>query len=136
MPVKPASAYDLIDKAVSNGVSLLQVADNIPLENLAIDELKKLISYAQEKKVSIEFGSRGLTPEHTIKCLETAEFLNSPILRMVIDRQGYEPDLMTIISIIKDLLPEFKSRNISLAIENHDRFKAREFEKIVRGGRK
>jgi 3-oxoisoapionate decarboxylase len=131
MPVKPASAYDLIDKAVSNGVKLLQIADNLPLETLTIDELAKLNGYALEKKVSIEFGGKGLTPDHTFKCLETAVFLNSPILRMVVDRQGYEPDIMTIISIIKDLLPEFKSRNISLAIENHDRFKAREFEKII-----
>ena len=50
---------------------------------------------------------------------------------MVIDSKGFVPDLKPIISIIRDLLPELKSRNIRLAIENHDRFKAREFEKII-----
>jgi len=57
--------------------------------------------------------------------------IESPVLRMVIDGPGFEPDAKTVISIIKDLLPEFKKRNIRLAIENHDRFKAREFERIV-----
>ncbi|TFG43847.1 MAG: hypothetical protein E4H43_01210 [Bacteroidia bacterium] len=33
--------------------------------------------------------------------------------------------------MIKDLIPEFSSRKIRLAIENHDRFRAREFEEIV-----
>ncbi len=76
-------------------------------------------------------GGRGLTPDHTLKCLLAAEIMNSPILRMVIDAPGFEPDVRTIIAILHDLEPEFRKRNIKLAIENHDRFKAREFEKMV-----
>ena len=76
-------------------------------------------------------GSRGLTPEHTHKSIIAAERLHSPILRMVIDGAGFEPDIKTVTCIIRDILPELKSRNIKLAIENHDRFKAREFERII-----
>jgi sugar phosphate isomerase/epimerase len=50
---------------------------------------------------------------------------------MVIDGAGFEPDLKSVISIIKELQPEFESYKISLVIENHDRFKARDFEKII-----
>jgi len=131
LPARPASVYDLIDKVNSLGINLLQVADNLPLEILATDEIKNIFSYAMGKNVTLEFGSRGLTAEHTIKCLDTAQLLNSSILRMVIDRQGFEPERETIISIIRELLPEFKSRNIRLAIENHDRLKATEFEEII-----
>jgi len=94
-------------------------------------ELVNLRKYAADKGVEIEMGGRGLTPEHTMKCLEAAQSLNSPILRMVIDGAGYEPGLDSVLSVINELLPEFKSRKIKLAIENHDRFKAREFEKII-----
>jgi sugar phosphate isomerase/epimerase len=76
-------------------------------------------------------GGRGLTFEHTLKCLIAAEILQSPILRMVIDSASFEPALNTILSIIRELEPEFKRRKITLALENHDRFKAREFEKII-----
>jgi len=131
MPEKPASVYDLVDKANSLGITLLQVADNMPLEKLANAEVVDILNYANESKVALEFGSRGLTAEHTIECLDTANLLRSPILRMVIDSKDFEPDKVTIISIIRELLPEFKSRNIRLAIENHDRLKAREFEDII-----
>lgn len=131
MPSKPLSAYDLVDKAAISGLNLVQVADNLPLETLTVDQLSELLFYAKNKKVSLEMGSRGLTPEHSLKCLKVAEILESPILRMVIDSAGFEPDLNTVTDIIRDLLPEFKSRNIRLAIENHDRFKAREFERII-----
>jgi 3-oxoisoapionate decarboxylase len=131
LPEKPLSAYGLIDKTFSAGLGLIQIADNLPLEKLSSGELEKLLIYATKKGVSIEMGGRGLTAEHSLKCLETAEYLNSPLLRMVIDTADFEPDLQTIISITKDLVPELKSRKIKLAIENHDRLKAKEFEKII-----
>jgi sugar phosphate isomerase/epimerase len=131
MPKKPLKHRDLIDKAALQGVKLVQIADNMPLEVLRSDEITDLKQYASEKKVSIEMGGRGLTPGHTLKCLETAQKLDSPILRMVIDSVRFEPDTNTIISIIKDLLPELESRQIRLALENHDRFKVRDFEKII-----
>jgi 3-oxoisoapionate decarboxylase len=130
-PVKPLSAYGLVDKAIAAGLSVVQIADNLPLEKRSDDLLTEFYLYALKNSISIEMGGRGLTPEHTLRCLETACILHSPVLRMVIDQTGFEPDLKSIISIIKDLLPEFKSRKISLAIENHDRFKAADFEKII-----
>ena len=127
----PLSAHGLIDKAAAAGLKLVQIADNLPLEELTDHELADLYNYSQINGVAIEMGSRGLTIEHTMRCLAAAEKLHSPILRMVIDKSGYEPDLLNIIDTIKRLVPEFKSREIKLAIENHDRFKAREFEKII-----
>jgi 3-oxoisoapionate decarboxylase len=131
LPAKQLSATGLVDKASSSGLPLVQIADNLPLDVMNEAELQSLKGYGEGKGVVIEMGGRGLTPEHTMKCLRAAELLNSPILRMVIDGMGFEPDLYSISSIIKELLPEFESRRIKLAIENHDRFKAREFEKIV-----
>ena len=131
MPEKRLTPEGLIDKAFNAGLRLVQIADNLPLEKLSASELDNLHQYAQGKGVSIEVGGRGLYPEHTMHCLQAAERLNSPILRMVVDAQDFEPDLQTIISIIRELDPEFKSRNIKLAIENHDRLKAKEFEQII-----
>jgi 3-oxoisoapionate decarboxylase len=133
LPVKQLSALDLVEKAAAAGLSLVQIADNLPLERVDRSDLPSLYKAAADKRVEIEMGGRGLTAEHTIKCLEAAKSLGSPILRMVIDEAGYEPDLNSVISMVKDLIPEFKSRKIKLAIENHDRFKAREFENIIQG---
>jgi 3-oxoisoapionate decarboxylase len=131
IPARPLTVYDLVDLARISGVKRVQIADNFPLEGMTYEQLTDLYDYSLKHNVAIEMGSRGLTSEHTLKCLETAERLHSPILRMVIDRPGYEPDLKSIINVISGLVPEFRSRKIKLAIENHDRFKAREFEHII-----
>ena len=131
LPAKQLTASDLVDKAAAAGLNLIQIADNLPLEIWSAEHLFDLYSYAKNKDISIEMGGRGLTTEHVHHCLKTAIALKSPILRMVIDGAGFEPDLNSVISIIKELQPEFESYKISLAIENHDRFKARDFEKII-----
>ena len=131
MPSVPLKAEDIIDKAHDAGMGLVQIADNLPLERWPAEQLKVLHEYAEQKNVRIEMGGRGMMPDHVLSCLMAAEILDSPILRMVIDGHNFEPDIQNISAIIKDLLPEFKSRNIKLAIENHDRLKAREFEKII-----
>ncbi|NJK94813.1 MAG: hypothetical protein HC905_07755 [Bacteroidales bacterium] len=131
MPETPLTIKQLIDKTSALEVNLLQIADNMPLEVLERHQLEEIYQYALNKGIRLEMGGRGLTPEHTLLCLNTAEAIHSPILRMVIDNQTFEPDIPQIIDIIKNLIPEFKSRKIRLAIENHDRLKSIEFEKIM-----
>lgn len=131
LPAKPLTVSGLVDKACSEGVKLVQFADNMPLEEMTDRELLDLYNYSAGKDVTIEMGSRGLTADHTFRCLETARKLHSPILRMVVDKPGYEPGIETINKVISGLIPELRSRKIRLAIENHDRFRAREFEEIM-----
>ncbi len=130
-PANPLGICGLLEKAISKGITVVQIADNLPLEILSDEETDLLRNFADAKGISLEMGGRGLTPEHTMTCLKTAEAISSTILRMVIDTNNFEPKVPEIIAIIRELAPEFRSRKIKLAIENHDRLKAREFEKIV-----
>jgi sugar phosphate isomerase/epimerase len=131
IPEDPLSVCGLIEKAYESGIKLIQIADNMPIDKLSEDELELLADYSLEKGISLEMGGRGLTPEHTMKCLKVAEIIGSPLLRMVIDSTDFEPEIPEIKGIINDLLPEFSSRKIKLAIENHDRLKASEFAEII-----
>jgi sugar phosphate isomerase/epimerase len=131
MPSKPLSAYDLVDKAYSYGLHLVQIADNLPIEVWEEKDIVNLRDYAAGRNVGIEMGGRCLTHDHTMKCLRAAELLQSSILRMVIDGKDFEPGPESVVEIVRKLVPELKSRRIKLAIENHDRLKAHEFEKII-----
>ena len=77
LPAQQMSATDLVDRAVAFGLKLVQNADNLPIENFTDVELENLRSYASKNGVSIEMGGRGLTTEHTMKCLKAAEILHS-----------------------------------------------------------
>ncbi|CAN5143565.1 sugar phosphate isomerase/epimerase [soil metagenome] len=131
IPDRPLNLGGLLQKCSDYGINCLQVADNITLETLDKNSLSRIKHIADDKKVSIEVGMRGLTLERGIKYLELAEYLESPILRAVFDAPGFKPDVKEIINVIKQLLPILEERKIKLAIENHDRFEAEIFADII-----
>lgn len=132
MPENPMSPFELIDKAVYLGVSVVQIADNYPLHKMSEDELYLLSEYAKNNKIILEIGTRGIKTEHLKKYLEIAEILQSDLLRVVIDTQDHKPDYEEILLLLNEIIPELERTGVVLGIENHDRFKSRFFAEIVR----
>lgn len=130
-PDSKMTTYDLINRASEFGIDRVQIADNYPLNELSDNELHMLMEYAHQKGIVIEAGSRGLTEHNLENHIKIAEKLYSPILRMVIDQENYRPGPEDVIAIVINAIPELKSRNIVLALENHDRFHAKVFRYII-----
>ena len=130
-PMKPMNIYQLIEKADELGVSLLQVADNLPLDEFSSSELFNIREFAKRSNVQIEVGASKMTLDNFKKYIELAVFFDSPILRFVIDGGSFRPCLDEVHKIIRYSLPLLDKNNIVLAIENHDRFKAIEFVEMM-----
>jgi sugar phosphate isomerase/epimerase len=131
-PEKPMNIFQLLEKATELGISVVQVADNLPLDRFSETELLKIKNYAESLNIQIEVGARGMTAENLNRYIQIASFFKSPILRFVIDGPGFEPTLEEIHHIISRIVPQLESLEITLAIENHDRLLAREFVEIVK----
>jgi hypothetical protein len=67
--------------------------------------LAEIRNHARQLRINIEIGGRGLTDENLHQHIDLAFFFGSPVLRMVIDGQDYEPDLDTIEAVIRCLGP-------------------------------
>ncbi len=131
IPQSPFTVLDFLYSAANHKVSLVQIADNLPLHELHRDELGKVKEESRRLGIDIEVGTRGLTDENIERYLAIASFLSSPILRMVIDEKNYSPDKEEIISILHRWEQKFKERNIVLVIENHDRFPCSVLKEII-----
>ena len=130
-PAEPMSAIGLVEKAAELGVGLVQICDNLPLDRLLPDEFGALDSRARELGIEIEVGTRGIAPEHLRKYLDLAVRLRSKIVRVVMDKKDHKPDELEVVSLMRDVIPEFEHAGVVLAIENHDRFQAVTFADIV-----
>ena len=124
-------AFALLEKARALGADVLQIADNLPIGHLGDAELQELRSAADGFGIALEVGTRGIRPENTERFLAIAQILGSPILRVVIDSKGHEPDIAEICELLLPFATKFKSANIKLAIENHDRLTCAEFNEII-----
>ena len=125
------SAFELVEKANVLGADVLQIADNLPIGHLGDSELQKLRSAADGFGIALEVGTRGIRAENIDRFLAIAQILGSPILRVVIDSKGHEPEIAEICQLLQPFAAKFKSANIRLAIENHDRLTCAEFNEII-----
>nr|MBI1232720.1 TIM barrel protein [Cytophagales bacterium] len=131
MPREPLSAMVFLQRAKDLGLSRVQFGDNLPLHKLPNETLQQLVSFAAQEHIQVEVGAKGLYVDHIQAYLEIASQFRSPFLRIVVDDRGYEPSVEEVVDLVNGLVPELKQRNIKLAIENHDRFKAAEFVEMV-----
>ena len=125
------NAFELLEKAYVLGADVLQIADNLPIGHLTDAELQRLKAAADNYTISIEVGTRGIGVENIERFLTIAQILGSPILRIVIDSKGHEPEIAEICQLLKPFEVKFKSAKIKLAIENHDRLTCAEFNEII-----
>ena len=130
-PAQPLDALGLLAKAAELGVSVLQIADNLPLDLLAASELQRLSASAAERSIQIEVGTCGIAPAHLHTYLQRAIQFDSPIVRVVIDTDMHQPSLEEVVATLRSVLPQFERANICLAIENHDRFPAAMLATII-----
>lgn len=123
------TARGLLRKASDLGVRVIQIADNLPLHTLSDQQLGDLERLAAELRVGIEVGARGL--QDLSAYLELAVRFSSPILRVVVDSAEHQPDIEEVIQTLRFVVPAFERQKVVLALENHDRFTARQFRSMV-----
>ena len=124
-------ALQLLSVAAAHNIIFMQFGDNLPLHNMQQHELEAIKSFASAHNIKIQAGAKKLSLKNAEQYLSIAAYFQSPFLRMIIDDEDYHPSAEEVIQIINGLLPLLKEKNIKLAIENHDRFRAVTLKNIM-----
>lgn len=130
-PSRPLTAADLLARAVSLGVKVVQIGDNLPLGRLGRPERLELRRRADELGLTLEVGTAGVAPEQLGPYLEIAAELGSRVLRTLIDTPEAPRQPPEVVSLLRPQLAGFRAAGVTLAIENHDRFKAQTLRRIL-----
>src|SRR5688500_11580871 len=84
-PARPMTEHDLLDIAARDGVSVLQIGDNLPLHTFSETRLSEFAKAAASRHIQIEVGARRLVPERVAKYAIIARTLGARLIRFVID---------------------------------------------------
>jgi 3-oxoisoapionate decarboxylase len=135
IPPEPLDETGLLQKANQAGVKLVQIGDNLPLHTFGNERLEQLSRNARAQDIGLQVGARRLTTERVREYCQICRRLNADLLRFVIDDADYRPNRETVLAVLKECAPLLKE--ITLAIENHDRFPAATLRDLIeKGGNK
>jgi len=131
-PSKPLDPVGLLDKAVAVDVRRVQIADNLPLDQLDDHELDGLRAAAEERGLVLEAGTRGLDPDHLVRYVRIARRIGAPLLRTVLSGRLLGSDqLAQTEAAIRSVLPLLEKHEITLALENNEAFAAGQYSDLV-----
>ena len=130
-PRRALTLLELLERAYSLGVEVLQVADNLPLHEQSEVQLEAFNSRVRELRLAVEVGTRGIAPAHLKRYLLLAKRLDSPLLRVVIAQKGHDLTPDEAIAVLKPQRSAFERAGVMLAIENHEKFSTDELIYIV-----
>lgn len=121
----------IVRLAHSFSLPLTQLGDHLPLNKLSAAELNALSDEAGSTGVELEVGMRGFTRENILRYIEVCDRLDARLLRVIIDAPGYEPTVEQVLGEFKQVEAALRNSQVVLAIENHDRFAARELAGLM-----
>jgi sugar phosphate isomerase/epimerase len=129
-PPSPLTVEGLLQKAADLGVRVVQLADDAQLHRLSDAELTSLREAADCRGIELELGLRGIEPDWLLSHLRVAGELRAPLVRVIVEGTPH-PSTADVVDALRVVVPQFARANVSLAIENHDRFPAASLAAMV-----
>lgn len=118
-PDNPITAIELVDIAANHGLSVVQYADNLPLDRLSTEDHLALKARADAFGISLELGTQSFNAEELARYIPIGQRIGSNILRVALDAEDALIPVPELAAQLRELLPDGKAAGLRFAIENH-----------------
>lgn len=118
-PARPMTAIDVLEIAHQHGLSVVQYADNLPLDRLSTEEHLALKQRADSYRMALELGTQSFNAEQLARYIPIGERIGSKILRVALDAEDALIPVLELAAQLRELLPDGKRAGLRFAIENH-----------------
>jgi 3-oxoisoapionate decarboxylase len=131
-PPSPLTAVGLLNRAKALRVSIVQIADNMPLDQMSDEQLDELRDAAASRGLTLEAGTRGVEPAHLRRYLSICVRIGAGILRTLTHNAASKPSIGQVAEWMREVLPEFEQAGVAIALENNEAHTVREYAWLVR----
>ncbi|MTH46870.1 sugar phosphate isomerase/epimerase family protein [Intestinirhabdus alba] len=114
---RPMSLYEAIDDSRRLGATVFQICDYPPIADRSAAELAQLARYAQQAGITLELGTRSVTPQHLQRYLAIACELECALLRTMIAAGTAPVDAQR---GVESVLPRFEQQGVALCLETYE----------------
>jgi sugar phosphate isomerase/epimerase len=118
-PPTPMTAMEVLDVAHGHGLSVVQYADNLPLDRLSADEHLALKARADAYGMTLEVGTQSFNAQELARYIPIGQRIGSNILRVALDAEDALIPVPELAAQLRELLPDGKAAGLRFAIENH-----------------
>lgn len=118
-PATPMTAMEVLEIAHGHGLSVVQYADNLPLDRLSAEDHLALKAQADDYGMTLEVGTQSFDAEELARYIPIGQRIGSNILRVALDAEDALIPVPDLAAQLRELLPDGKAAGLRFAIENH-----------------
>jgi len=123
--------FDMLRRTHELGVDLFQICDYPAIEAMSVEDLARLADLAQELGVTLELGTKGVSPEHLETYLHLAEALGVSLLRSMLYSPTTRPTLAEAEQQLGSVLDRFVESRVTLALETYEQVTSTDLVSLV-----
>jgi sugar phosphate isomerase/epimerase len=127
----PLSLSDMIEKTAGWDVKLFQICDYPALDSYDNAGLAKLQRHAESCGVTLELGTRGVTPSHLLHYVHIAKLLGARLVRSMINTADHRPTPEEAVRMLGQSTPAYEQAGVTLALETYEQVPVRDLVGIV-----
>jgi len=127
----PLSLTDMIEKTAEWDVKLFQICDYPAIDSYDDAALSKLRRHAESCAVTLELGTRGVSPSHLSHYLHIAKVLGARLVRSMVNTADHQPTPEEAVRMLRQSTPAYEQAGVTLALETYEQVPVRDLVGIV-----
>jgi len=112
--------HDAFEATRALDVDLFQICDTESIASADDGELRSLVDHARELELTIELGTKGVTPDHLLHYLRLAEWFDARLVRSMIRFDDHIDSVDAARQAIDSVLDHFAAADVTLALETYE----------------
>jgi sugar phosphate isomerase/epimerase len=130
-PAGRLDAFDMLKRTKELGVDLFQICDYPEIDAMSVEELARLADLAHELDITLELGTKGVTPEHLTRYLHLAEALDVSLIRSMLFSPTSRPTLTEAEAQLRSVLDTFDAAGVTIALETYEQVTSTDLVSLV-----
>lgn len=114
------SLFEAIDDSQRLGATVFQICDYPAITGWTSRELARLAQHAAQAGITLELGTKGVTPDHLQRYLALAGELDCALLRTMINSPDHRPTLSEAQRSLETVLSAFEKQGVAICLETYE----------------
>ncbi|KJZ19521.1 sugar phosphate isomerase/epimerase family protein [Loktanella sp. S4079] len=119
VPARPMDAFAVLERADALGLTVVQYADNMPLDRYTEADHHRLFEQAQQKGIALELGTQCFDADEVDRYLDIGQRLHAKIMRVALDEADGHMEVSELAEQLRPRVDKARAKGMKIAIENH-----------------
>lgn len=112
-------------------VELFQICDHAPLDAMSEREVRDEARAARDLGLTIELGTKGVSPDRLERYLRLAEVFDARLVRSMLSAPDSQPDLDEAERWLRSVIGAYESAGVTLALETYEQWSTADMVALI-----